>query len=197
MKRHFLTAILLALAVCIVAGVACADIPDRIRDQQARINEGIRSGELTRGEADILLDNLNWIRERFHRMTADGLLTPTERARLHQMLERNSEMIFNKKHNPIARVYPVEQRAVAGDFLDRILNQRERIEQGMRSGELTRREADILLDNLSWIRHKFQRMKADGRLTPVEQARLDRMLDDNSQMIYNKKHNVPRRLDRW
>jgi hypothetical protein len=38
-------------------------------------------------------------------------------------------------------------------------------------------------------------MKADGRLTVEEQQRLDQMLERNSQMIYNKKHNPARRLD--
>ena len=196
MRRHLVIAALLTLAVCIVAGAAYADIPDRIRDQQARINQGIRSGELTRSEADVLQDNLRWIRERFNRMKADGFLTPGERAKLDEMLERNDQMIYNKKHNPIGRVYVGEQRAVVGDFQERIRDQRERIEQGVQSGALTRGEADTLLDNLDWMRDRFDRMKADGRLTVEERARLDRMLRENSEMIYNKKHNA-RRIERW
>ncbi len=195
MRKYLLIAALLVLAVCFVAGVACADVPDRIRNQQARIDQGIRSGELTRSEADVLQDNLNWIRETFNRMLADGSLTPEERAKLDQMLERNSQMIYNKKHNPIGRVYVAEQRAVVGDFQERIRDQRERIDQGIRSGELTRHEADILFDNLDRIRDRFDRMKADGRLTLEEQAKLDRMLEENSRMIWNKKHNAARRLD--
>ena len=196
MRRYLVIAALLALAVCIVAEVAYADFHGRIRNQQERIEQGIRSGALTRSEADVLLDNLNWIRDRFSRMKADGRLTVEEQQRLDQMLDRNGQMIYNKKNNPIGRVYPFEQRAVAGDFQERIRDQRERIEQGIRSGELTRSEADILLDNLNWMRDRFQRMKADGRLTVEEQARLDRMLDENNQMIYGKKHNA-RRLERW
>ncbi len=91
----------------------------------------------------------------------------------------------------------VAEVVYAEDFQARLRNQRERIEQGIRSGELTREEADILLDNWTWVRDRFQRMKADGRLTVEERARLDRMLDENSRMIYNKKHNAPRRLERW
>ena len=195
MRRYLLIVALLTLAVCIVAGAAYADFHDRIRDQQHRIDQGIRSGALTRSEADILQDNLNWIRDRFSRMKADGRLTVEEQQRLDQMLDRNGQMIFNKKNNPIGRVYPFEQRAVAGDFQERIRDQRERIDQGIRSGALTRSEADILLDNLDRIRDRFSRMKADGRLTVEEQQRLDQMLERNSQMIYNKKHNPARRLD--
>ena len=99
MRRYLVIVALLTLAVCIVAGVAYADFQDRIHNQRERIEQGIRSGELTRGEADILLDNLNWMRDRFQRMKADGRLTVEEEARLYRMLDENSEMIYNKKHN--------------------------------------------------------------------------------------------------
>ena len=62
------------------------------------------------------------------------------------------------------------------------------------SGELTGREADQLQDNLNYIRHDYSRMTADGRLTQGEINRLERMLDQNSEMIQNKKHNTVRRL---
>ena len=96
----------------------------------------------------------------------------------------------------VAGVAYAQQWEIRGYFEQRFQNQRGRIQQGIRSGELTRSEADILLDNLNWMRDRFQRMKADGRLTVEEQARLDRMLDQNNEMIYNKKHNA-RRLERW
>jgi len=192
MRRYLLIVALLTLAVCIIAGAAYADFHDRIRDQRERIDQGIRSGALTRSEADILLDNLDRIRDRFSRMKADGRLTVEEQQRLDQMLERNSQMIYNKKHNVITRF---DQWETAGDFQERIRDQRERIEQGIRSGALTRSEADILLDNLDRIRDRFSRMKAVGRLTVEEQQRLEQMLERNSQMIYNKKHNPARRLD--
>ena len=99
MRRYLVIVALLTLAVCIVAGVAYADFRDAIRNQQERIEQGVRSGELTRSEADILQDNLNWIRDRSQRMKADGRFTLEEQARLDRMLDENSEMIYNKKHN--------------------------------------------------------------------------------------------------
>ena len=104
MRRYLLIVVLLTLAVCIVAGAAYADIPDRIRDQRERIDQGIRSGELNRREADILFDNLDRIRDQFSRMKADGRLTLEEQARLDRMLDENSRMIWNKKHNPPRRL---------------------------------------------------------------------------------------------
>ena len=78
---------------------------ERIEGQQRRINQGIKSGELTRKEAGILQDNLSWIRDRYARMTNDGRLTQNEQKRLDKMLDKNSEMIKNKKRNPVKRVY--------------------------------------------------------------------------------------------
>jgi hypothetical protein len=76
----------------------------------------------------------------------------------------------------------------------RIDNQQQRINQGVASGELTRREADQLQDNLNYIRKDYSRMTADGRLTRGEISRLERLLDQNSEMIQNKKQNAVRRL---
>jgi hypothetical protein len=78
---------------------------ERIKNQQKRINQGIKSGELTRKEAGILQDNLNWIRDKYTRMTADSRLTQNEQKRLEKMLDKNSDMIKDKKHNPVKRVY--------------------------------------------------------------------------------------------
>jgi septal ring factor EnvC (AmiA/AmiB activator) len=175
------------ILVFVLVGSAFADILGRISEQQSRIEQGIASRELTRNEADILQDNLNWIRAEFGRMKADRRLTKNEIRRLDLMLDQNNAMIYNRKHNPVKRVYQA-------DIPQRILNQQYRINQGVASRELTRNEADILQDNLNWIRAEFGRMKADRRLTQNEIRKLDLMLDRNNAMIYNKKHNLIRKV---
>jgi hypothetical protein len=172
-----------------------AGIRERIRDQQRRIDKGIASGELTRPEAETLQDNLSWIKYEFARLTDDGNLTPGERTRLDGLLDRNNNMIINKKHNPVTVFY--KKKIGVGDFIpDRIKNQQARIDQGIRSRELTRGEADILMDNLNRIRAEFQLVKRDGRLNWREADRLDRMLDRNSEMIFAKKHDRDARIER-
>jgi hypothetical protein len=155
---------------------------EKIENQQRRINQGIESGELTRKEAGILQDNLNWIRDKYARMTADGILTHNEQERLDKMLDKNSVMIRNKKHNPAKQLY-------YADVQDRIDSQQRSINQGLASGELNRREADIVLDNLNEIRGRYAKMRKDGILTIKELGKLDKMLDENSKMIYRKVHN--------
>jgi hypothetical protein len=155
---------------------------DRIENQQRRINQGIKSGELSRKEAAMLQDNLDWIRDKYTRMKSDDMLTMPERERLDRMLDQNGEMIRNKKQNPAKWLYDAE-------IEDRISNQHKRIDRGVASGELTRREANIIQDNLKEIKGRYSRMRRDGVLTAKEIEKLDRMLDENSKMIHRKGHN--------
>lgn len=78
---------------------------ERIKNQQKSLNQGIKSGDLIRKEAGILQDNLNGIRDKYSQMTVDSRLTQNEQKRLDKMLDKNSEMIRDKKHNPVKRVY--------------------------------------------------------------------------------------------
>lgn len=155
---------------------------DRIEKQQSHINQGIKSGELTKKEAALLQDNLDWIKNKYTRMKSDNVLTNHEQERLDNMLDQNSEMIKNKKHNPAKRLYDA-------DIEKRIDNQQKRIDQGVASRELTRHEADIVKDNLNEIRRRYSRMRKDDVLTMKEVEKLDKMLDENSKMIDRKKHN--------
>jgi hypothetical protein len=155
---------------------------ERIENQQRRINQGVRSGELTRKEAAVLQDNLEWIKGNYTRMKSDNMLTLRERARLDKMLDENGEMIRNKKHNPAKRLYDAA-------IEDRIRDEQKRIDQGIASRKLTRHEADIVQDNLTEIRRRYSRMRRDGSLTAKEIEKLDRMLDENSRMITQKEHN--------
>jgi hypothetical protein len=69
------------------------------RREQARIVQGIRSGELTRQEARRLEAEQAKIRvnERFAKK--DGELTLKERERLHKELHRASRDIYRQKHD--------------------------------------------------------------------------------------------------
>jgi hypothetical protein len=112
MKKILAIGLMTGIILVMVAGSVLAGntydpvINDRITEQQKRIDEGIASGQLSSAEADILQDNLNWIKAEETRLKADGKLTPKERARLNKMLDRNSNMIYKKKHNPIRRLCP-------------------------------------------------------------------------------------------
>lgn len=67
--------------------------------------------------------------------------------------------------------------------------QRERIQQGVRSGELTRREAFRLRTREARTRRLEARARrSGGRLTFAERQQLQRRLNANSRAIYHQKH---------
>jgi len=71
----------------------------------------------------------------------------------------------------------------------RMENQEGRIEQGVKSGQLTPREAGRLEAQQARIQQNEQRMKADGKLTAGERERLTRQQNKASRDIYRLKHN--------
>jgi hypothetical protein len=81
------------------------DIPAQIAGQQRRIQQGVAAGQLTRIDAAILQDNLNWIRTEYSRLTAYRPLTPNEARRLEGQLRRNDQMILDRKRFPAVRIY--------------------------------------------------------------------------------------------
>jgi DNA-binding CsgD family transcriptional regulator len=84
------------------------------------------------------------------------------------------------------------------DGQDASINEREyrlaqRIEQGWRSGELTRQEYARLRFELRDIERNEHYFMADGRLSPRERGQLQVRLDNLSRDIYRQKHDVERR----
>lgn len=66
--------------------------------------------------------------------------------------------------------------------------EQQRINQGIRSGELTRREARRLEAGLARIKIDERFARSDGNLSPRERARLNRELNHESGGIYRQKH---------
>jgi hypothetical protein len=104
MRKAIVVSVMVVVAIGVVWST-CAfamtprGVSFRIANQQTRINEGIRNGQLTPNEAAIVQDNLDRIRARFARSRADGVLTSRELSILGGLLQRNNQMIYNKKHN--------------------------------------------------------------------------------------------------
>jgi hypothetical protein len=72
----------------------------------------------------------------------------------------------------------------------REVRQHARIHQGVRSGELTRREAVRLRAGQRHVHRMEYRAKADGRVGPRERARIARAQNHQSRSIYRFKHNA-------
>lgn len=74
-------------------------IDQREAQQQRRIGQGVRSGELTRHEARRLERRQAEIRRMEHRAKADGVVTPHERRRIAAAQNRSSRAIYRQKHD--------------------------------------------------------------------------------------------------
>lgn len=71
--------------------------------------------------------------------------------------------------------------------------QRQRIRQGIRSGEIIRPEARRLKKEQRRINRAYHRATADGHLNWRERQRLNNMQNRASRHIYRAKHNPVRR----
>jgi hypothetical protein len=80
--------------------------------------------------------------------------------------------------------------ALAARADQRADNQQDRIEQGVRSGQLTRREARQLERRQAQIDREIARYRAmnRGRLTIAQQRKIDREQDQLSRDILRQKH---------
>jgi len=79
--------------------------------------------------------------------------------------------------------------AIAATIGERIDRAHQRIEQGVRSGALNRREANRLREEFNRVRHDEARARADGHLDRRERERLDHELDRLERHISRLKHN--------
>ena len=68
-------------------------------------------------------------------------------------------------------------------------NDRRRIKQGVRSGELTRSETRRVVHQQRAIRQDVRQAKSDGVVTPAEKREIKQEKRKADRTIYRKKHN--------
>jgi hypothetical protein len=94
------SAVLIGLAIPAFAGQG-ATINDRKENQQDRIAEGVKSGQLTAGETANLETKESAVNKEEHAMRAadNGKLTAGDRATLQHQQNKLSNQIYKDKHN--------------------------------------------------------------------------------------------------
>lgn len=185
--KSTLIAALVAVPVIAAAGTRDPGVNHRQHNQQSRIQQGVKSGELTRGEAHRLQAEQRHIRHEERMYKSDGHLTGAERADLHRDQNRASRDIYRQKHD-------AQQRPAAAvrdpGVNARQHNQHDRIAQGVRSGSLTKDEAQGLRTEQRSIRQEERQYKSDGVLTRDERKDLHQDLNTASRNIYSEKHDA-------
>lgn len=191
MKRLLIAAIAAsALALSVAPATAAPWMPINERQAQldARIDQGVRDGSLTRREAGTLRAEFRDIADleaRYRR--SGGGLSDWERRDLDRRMDALSARIRVNRHDAQER----------GGWVS--INQRQaqldaRIDQGVRSGQLTRREADSLraeFRDIASLEAQYRRSR--GGLSNWERDDLDRRMDALSARIARNKHDRDRR----
>jgi hypothetical protein len=174
----------------VAAAPADPAIQQEIADQQNKIDQGIKSKQLTLDEGKMLQQNLKGIKDQDTSYRADGTYGPDEKAQIQKLLNQNAGMIRDKKSNPVKDMSPeIALSERIRSIPERVARQQHRIDQGIKSKALTQQEAKTLQDNLTYIKEQEARLKAKGPLSDQEKNELHNMLDSNSQMIRDKKTN--------
>lgn len=101
MKRtsSLLVAVLAAFALPVLAQTNTPNVDQREANQQQRIDQGVKSGELTAREAARMEKGQERIQKMEDKAKADGKVTPKERARLEKAQNVESKKIAREKHD--------------------------------------------------------------------------------------------------
>lgn len=99
MGMILISAMTLAIPAVALAGDHDPRVNRRQFNQQGRIHEGVKSGQLARPEARHLERQQRNIRSEERADKADGHLSPGERADLHRDLRAANRDIYQQKHD--------------------------------------------------------------------------------------------------
>jgi len=164
------------------------EVAQRKENQQDRIANGVKSGQLTAGETSNLESKEAGINgeTRADRAANGGKLTAAEKQQVNKQQNQLSRQIYNDKHNANTAHYGNNEVG------QRRENQQDRIAQGIKSGQLTAGETTKLENQQKGIN---QQVKADrsangGKLTQGEKKQVNKEQNAASKNIYNKKHNA-------
>lgn len=81
-------------------------------------------------------------------------------------------------------------QSAANEFVERNVNQQQRIEQGLQSGQLNTREAGRLEREEGRVERMEANAMKDGRVTPNEASRINQAQNRVSNDIYREKHDA-------
>jgi hypothetical protein len=157
----------------------------RMANQDQRIANGLKSGQMTSGEAakaDRTQSNID-AQTHADRAANGGRLTGQERNQINGEQNAASRQIYNENHN----ANTVKPNAVD----NREANQQARTAQGLRSGQMTAGEAGRTNANQARTAQQVHndRTANGGALNQQQRQQVNRQQNQNSKQIYNEKHN--------
>ena len=191
MKLPATLALLVASSAALPAfAQTAASEVQRNTNQQQRIEQGLQSGALTTHEAGQLERQQTEIDRMEKNALKDGSLSPAEKARIQAAQNNASNSIAADKHNAkLGDPASKSSQRMQAD-VQRNVNQQARIEQGVKSGQLTNKETASLERGQAHVNRAEANAAANGHVGPVEQANIQGKENLQSARVHNKKHNV-------
>lgn len=163
-------------------------VGQRKENQQDRIANGVKSGQLTAGETANLETKEAAINgeTKADRAANGGKLTAAEKTQINGQQTKLSNQIYKDKHNANTAHYGNNEVG------QRRENQQDRIAQGVKSGQLTAGETAKLENQQKGINQQVaaDRSASGGKLTAGEKKQVNHEQNQASRNIYNKKHNA-------
>ena len=99
MNCKIVAAIFSLVALPVAAQTSTPRVDQRQANQEARIQQGVQSGELTNREAAKLEAGQAKVQAKEDKAKADGVVTPKERAKLAKAQDKQSRMLYMQKHD--------------------------------------------------------------------------------------------------
>jgi hypothetical protein len=158
---------------------------NREANQDQRIANGLRSGQMTSGEAARAERTQSNIDQQVHddREANGGHLTGQERQQINGEQNAASRQIYDEKHNG--------NTVKPNEVDDREANQQQRTANGLRSGQMTSGEAARTNNNQANVAQQVhnERTANGGALTAQQKQQANKEENKNSKQIYKEKHN--------
>ena len=158
-------------------------------NQQSRIEQGLKSGQLSTGEAARLERGEARIDRMEKNALKDGTLSQQEADRINRAQNVESGKINALKHNDVTGdPNSASSQRMQAD-VQRNINQQSRIQQGVQSGSLSNKEVSRLEGGQARVNRAEARAEADGHVSAGEQRRIQHKENKQSRQIVREKHN--------
>jgi hypothetical protein len=175
-----------AASLLAAAFAQTSEVGQRAENQQDRIAQGVKSGQLTAGETANIEKKESAINQEVHtdRTLNGGKLTGAEKAQVNQQQNKMSGQIYNDKHNAATQHYGNNEVDARRE------NQQDRISNGIASGKLNAAQASKLEKGESAINQEVHtdRSLNGGKLTSGEKKVVNQQQNAASKKIYTAKH---------
>ena len=152
-------------------------------NQQSRIEQGLKSGQLSTGEAARLERGEARIDRMEKNALKDGTLSQQEADRINRAQNVESGKINALKHNDVTGdPNSASSQRMQAD-VQRNINQQSRIQQGVQSGSLSNKEVSRLEGGQARVNRTEARAGADGHVSAGEQRRIQHKEKQSRQIV--------------